>query len=232
MTRLTSFALALCVLSPAPSRAAEPTRPAPIYSLPRDGSWVEYDWTGAGSDGKEMRGVLRISSVGTKTSGGVESRWVEVRKEYSQGGETRREYRKFLVPVKAFTDSPTVRDHVSSVIGQDNADAPAGLSAKRTRTFVSMGLTGEDVALKEVRAREKVEVPLGKYEARHVRARGLHDDWELEYQGWLTNDVPFGCARFEVFEVSQGGPVKRVFSATAVRAGRGARSEVDESRAR
>ena len=35
-----------------------------------------------------------------------------------------------------------------------------------------MGLTGDEAALKEVRAREKVEVPLGKYETRHVRARG------------------------------------------------------------
>src|SRR5439155_4096420 len=141
MARLTSLVLAASVLFLSPSRAAEPTRPAPIYSLPRDGSWVEYDWTGVGPDGKETKGVLRISSVGTTTSAGVESRWVEVRKEYSQGGETRREYRKFLVPVKAFTDSPTLRGHVSSVIGRDNSDAPAGLSAKRARTFVSMGLT-------------------------------------------------------------------------------------------
>jgi hypothetical protein len=232
MTRLTSLALALCVLFPTPSRAAEPTRAAPIYALPEDGSWVEYDWTAVGPDGKEIKGLLRISSVGSRTRGGIESRWVEVRKEFRQGGETRREYRKFLVPVKAFTDSPTLRDHVSSVIGQDNSDAPAELSAKRARTFVSMGLTGEDAALKEVRAREKVELLLGKYETRHVRARGMRDDSELEYQGWLSNDVPFGCARFEVLEIPQGGPVKRVFSATAVRAGRGARSEVDESRAR
>lgn len=228
MARLTSLALAFCVLFPPLAWPAEPTRAAPIYSLPDDGSWVEYDWTAAGPDGKDIKGLLRISCVGTKTSDGVKSRWVEVRKEYRRGDKTRREYRKFLVPVKAFADAPTLRRHVTSVIGQDDDKAPFGLKPEGRRAFLELGLTEDDAALKEVRAREMVEVPLGKYEARHVRARGKAGERVLEYQGWLSVDVPFGCARYEILETSGDGPAKRIFTATAARTGRGARPEVDE----
>jgi hypothetical protein len=226
MARFTSLALLLCVLSPAPARPAEPTRAAPIYSLPDDGSWVEYDWTGVGAAGEDIKGRLRISSVGTKTIDGKESRWVEVRKEYVRAGETKREYRKFLVPVGAFAKAPTLRDHLDSVIGQDDSQAPHTLSTTARRTFLEMGLAGDDAVLKEVRPREKVEVPLGKYEARTVRARGKSGERELEYRGWLTDEVPFGCARFEVVE----GAGKVIFAAKAVRSGRDAKAEVDEGK--
>jgi hypothetical protein len=229
MARLISLALLLCVVSPVPAPAAEqPTRAAPVYALPADGSWVEYDWTGVGPAGEDIKGVLRISSVGTKTVAGVESRWVEVRKDTVRGNETKREYRKFLVPVEAFAKAPTLRDHVDAVIGQNDSQAPHALSATARRTFLEMGLSGDDAALKEVRPREKVEVPLGKYEAREMRARGKSGERELEYHGWLSADVPFGCARFEVVE----GSGKTIFAAKAARSGRDAKAEVDETKSK
>jgi hypothetical protein len=232
MPRLASLALVVCVLCPAPARPAEPTRAAPVYSLPDDGSWVEYDWTGAGPDGKEIKGLLRISAVGTKTTAGVTSRWVEVRKEYGRGDGAKREYRKFLLPVKAFADAPTLRDHVTSVIGQGGSEAPHTLSRTARRSFLELGLTGDEAGLKEVRAREKVEVPLGKYETREVRARGTAGERELEYRGWLSAEVPFGCARFEIYEGPAGGAAKKVFAASAARSGRDAKAELDETKAR
>ncbi len=232
MARLMPLALALCVLIAAPARPAEPTRAAPIYALPDDGSWVEYDWTGTGPAGEEIKGKLRISSVGTKTVAGVELRWVEVRKEYTRQGGDKHEYRKFLVPVKAFADAPTLRDHVTSIIGKEDAEAPHALTPSARYTFLDLGLGGDGTALTEVRAREKIEVPLGKYEAREVRARGKSGDRELEYRGWLSADVPFGCARFEIYEGPAGGTPKKIFSAVAARGGRDAKSEVDETRAK
>ena len=232
MARLMSPALALCILFPIPSPSAEPTRVAPIYSLPEDGSWVEYDWTGVGPDEKEIKGRLRVSSVGSKTSGGVESRWVEVRKEYAQGGETKREYRKFLVAAKAFAAAPTLRDHVGTVIGQDGSAAPLLFSAARARDFLNMGFDAPDAALKEVRARARLTTPLGKYEARQVTARSKSGERVREYEGWLTADVPFGCARFEVREGQGDGRLRTIFTATAARSGKGAKAEVDETKAR
>ena len=232
MTRLTLPVLALCVLFPNPARPAEPTRPAPIYTLPEDGSWVEYDWIAAGADGKQIKGLLRISCVGRKTSEGVECRWVEIRKEYRAGDQTQREYRKFLIPEKAFAAAPTLRDQVRTVIGQDDSAAPLLLSASRTRDFLNMGFDAPEAVLKEVRARVKVTTPLGKYEARQVTARSQSGERLREYEGWLTADVPFGWARFEVREGPRDGPGQTVFTATAVRSGKGAKAEVNEALAK
>ncbi len=53
-----------------------------------------------------------------------------------------------------------------------------------------------------------------------------------EYQGWLTADVPFGCARFEVGEAQGDGPLRTIFTATAARSDKGAKAELDKSKAR
>ena len=48
----------------------------------------------------------------------------------------------------------------------------------------------------------------------------------------LSADVPFGTARFEVYEGPAGGSAKKIFAASAARAGRDAKAEVDETKAR
>jgi hypothetical protein len=232
MARLTCLLFALCIVLPVPARAAAPTRAASLYALPADGAWVEYDWTMSGPDGKDVKGTLRLSAVGGTTVKGTAYRWVEIRKKYTQGGETKHEYRKLLIAEKAFGASPTLRDHVLEVIGQDGSAKPLILSAARAKDFINMGLAGADTSLKEVQAREEVSTPLGKCEARHVTARGKAGGRTREYHGWLVADVPFGCARFEVREGKGDDPVKTVFTATAVRTGKGATGEVDEEKAR
>jgi hypothetical protein len=230
MTRLTCLLLAAGLALPA--AAAEPTRPAALYALPDNGTWVEFDWTAAGPDGKEVKGTLRLSAVGDATIDGTLYRWVEIRKEHKAGGETKREYRKIQLAVKAFAAAPTLRDHVRTVIGQDGTAAPARFSPARARSFLEMDFGTDAAALKEVQAREKVTAPLGKYEARHVRARAEGAGRTLEYDGWLTADVPFGCARFEVREGKGAAAGKSVFTATAARSGKDAKAEVDEGAAK
>jgi hypothetical protein len=232
MTRRTLLIAAAVLVLPPPTRAAEPTRAAPLYSLPEDGAWVEYDWTATGPDGKELKGSLRISSVGGKAVGDKACRWVEIRKDYMLGKEKKREYRKLLVAEKAFRDEPTLRDHVKTVIDQDGSGPPAVLSARRTREFLALGLEGADAVLTVVQDREKVDTPLGKYDTRHVSARDKTGERALEYHGWLTADVAFGCARLEMRETRGAGPTKITFTAVAARSGKGAKAEVDESKAR
>jgi hypothetical protein len=232
--RCASLGLALCVLAPAVLRSAEPTRPAVLYSLPADGAWVEFDWTltGPGPGGKETKGTLRLSSVGSKTVDDTACRWVEARKEFKPDEQTRREFRKLLIAEKEFAAKPTLRDHVRMVIGQEGDASPELFSPGRARDFLNMGLNDPDAALKEVAAREEVSTPLGKYKARHVMARDKSGERTREYHGWLTADVPFGCARFEVREARGDGPLKVVFTATAARSGKDAKPEVDEAKAR
>jgi hypothetical protein len=95
-----------------------------------------------------------------------------------------------------------------------------------------MGLAAPDAELKEAEARAKVTTPLGRYEARRVTARSKSGERVREYGGWLTADVPFGCARFEVREGQGDGRLRTIFTATAARSGKGAKAEVDETKAR
>ena len=232
MSRMTYLLLVAWVVLPVRAPAAEPTRAAPLYALPADGTWVEFDWTATDHDGKEVKGTLRLSSVGGKVIDGTACRWVEIRKEHREGDETKREYRKLLIAEKAFAAAPTLRDHVRTVIGQDGSAAPLTFSASRTRDFLNMGLAAPDAELKEAEARAKVTTPLGRYEARRVTARSKSGERVREYGGWLTADVPFGCARFEVREGQGDGRLRTIFTATAARSGKGAKAEVDETKAR
>src|SRR5262245_6378401 len=100
MARVRYPLFAACVLLPLLLQGAEPARPAPLYALPLDGSWVEYEWTLSGPDTKDVKGTLRLSAVGSKIIAGTAYRWIEIRKEYRQDGATRRVYRKLLIAEK------------------------------------------------------------------------------------------------------------------------------------
>jgi hypothetical protein len=232
MSRLTNLLLVAWVVLAVSARAAEPTRAAPLYTLPADGTWVEYDWTATGPGGRVVKGTLRLSAVGGKVIDGTAFRWVEVRKEYREGDETKREFRKLLVDEKPFAAAPTLRDHVRTVIGQEGSAAPMVFSASRARDFLNMGFDAPNAALNEVQAHVKVATPLGEYEARKVTAHSKTGERVREYDGWLTADVPFGCARFEVREGQGDGPRKTIFSAAASRGGKGAEAEVNEAKAK
>ena len=65
---------ALLALAAIPAASRGQGTLAPLYTLPKDGTWVEYEWKATGSDGKKQAGTLRISSVGRRTVGGVEQR--------------------------------------------------------------------------------------------------------------------------------------------------------------
>ncbi len=104
------------------------------------------------------------------------------------------------------------------------------LSPRRLGDFLDTGLR-ENAALHEKATREEVETRLGKVSARQVSTEVESEPGPREYRGWLTNDVPFGWVKFEIYEPRGKAPARRVFLAVASRSGHGARSEVEESRA-
>ena len=69
------------------------TRAAPLYALPADKSWVEYNWEATSPGGVRRVGTLRISSVGTSRLNGVPHRWVEITKEVRDGSRVQRRTR-------------------------------------------------------------------------------------------------------------------------------------------
>jgi hypothetical protein len=210
--------------------AAEP-RVAPLYALPADGTWVEYQWKAQGPDGSALTGTLRISSVGRKEINGGAHRWVEITRDWKEDGKARSRSRKLLVSEKALPDGWHWRESVQTVFAMEGRDGVVTqLSPKRTGEFLGMGFDATDVALKEVRPEEKVETALGKFVTRHVTARTDDERRTLEYHGWLTTEVPYGWAKCEVHERVGAGRPRLVFSAAAVRSGRDARSVVDETK--
>jgi hypothetical protein len=214
------------------SEAAEP-RVAPLYTLPADGTWVEYEWKAEGPDGKALAGTLRISSVGRKEVYGGAHRWVELTKESRDGDAVRSRSRKLLIAEKALRDGWALDKSVQTVFEREGRDGVVTrLSSKRTGEFLGMGFDASDAALKEVRAEEKVETALGTFVTRHVSARTEASNRTLEYHGWLTTKVPYGWAKCEVHERVGVGRPHLVFSAVAARSGRDAKSIVDETKAK
>jgi hypothetical protein len=95
-----------------------------------------------------------------------------------------------------------------------------------------MGIHAPGGTLPEVRAREILAGELRKLATRHVAAWGEQEGRILEYHGWLTREVPFSWAALTVREKRGDAAARTVFSAAVTRTGRGAKSEVDQSRAR
>jgi hypothetical protein len=210
----------------APGRGAAQTGAAPLYSLPKDGTWVEYACTVAEQGGRQQTGTLRISSVGQTVTQGARYRWVEIKWESDPGGKQTRRIRKLQVVEETFARSRSLKDSVVAIFDQGEGGAVARMSTPQARAFLSLGLEVRDTGLK-TRNVEKHEIRPGEIRTRQVSGAG-----DLMYDGWLTDTVPFGWSRFEIREVRGEGPGRKVFTAAVARTGPGARSEVDESKAK
>jgi hypothetical protein len=224
------FVLMLTFLAFAQDLHAE-GKPAPFYSLPADGVWVEYEWKRTPADQKDQQGTMRLSSVGTKDVDGVRCRWIEITVEWKVEDNVRWQRRKLLVEEKSFADGKALDGCLRDCFHHDDANPNAiRLSRKRIGEFLRMGFPGDDLALREVKEKEEVQTGLGKFTARHVSVGGKGGG-KQEYQAWLAKDVPFGVAKFEIREpVGDGWRI--VFAAAVTRSGKDARSTLDETMAK
>jgi hypothetical protein len=221
------------VLLPPWARSQSSAGLAPVYSLPAVGTWVEYGWKALGAEGKEQAGTLRISFVGQKAVRGAPYCWVEIQRVSGEGERAKRWVRKLLVARDALVAGAPWRGHVLEAYDQQGkADAPVTrLSGGRLDDFLGLGFRDPDGTLKVVGAKETAKTALGEFVTRHVSAAGNVRGRALEYHAWLTGEVPFGWARLEVRERPSDQRTRTVFSATAEKTGKGARSELDETKA-
>ena len=212
-----------------PAVAVGQNQPAPFYSLPEDGSWVEYDWTFTDAQGKVHGGLLRISCVGKERFDGKICRWVELKRGGREGTATPTKIRKLLV-AEAGREVPAGPDRPPDVVlgfSRDESDGPiTRLGARRLVEVAHLGFEAEQSGLREEAKEEKIQTPLGEFVARHVSMAGRTGQRRLEYHGWLTANVPFGWAKMEIREPSSRGPARVLYSVTAGRRGTGARSEL------
>jgi hypothetical protein len=221
----TSLPLLLALLLPAASRAQ--TQPAPVYSLPADGTWVEYDWVHSPPDDLETKGTLRISSVGRKEIDREGYRWIEIRLSTEEKDRRRVRYRKFLLSESGLKDGKPLAEAVRECFDRSD-DHVRSVTGKARLDFLGMAV--REGPLREVSRSEEVTTKLGRYRPRHLETEGAGP--RRCYHGWLTDKVPFGWVRFEVRAADDRGGKHTLFRAAAARTGDGAVSEVDESRAR
>lgn len=219
------------------AQSAEPEAPArvaPIYALPKDGVWVEFDFEYLDVRNKEHKGKMQVGSVGQeKSKTSIPCRWIEI-KMAGKTFETR--WGKLLVSETVFTQGQTLEDSVAEAYHQEGVDGKVlSMSGNQISDYFTMGIRGELKLVKQ----EELETKLGKLTTKRVMASGAGKqrpnrtkDVEdpvhrtLEYRAWLTNEVPFGVARFEVWgRVGDEAP-RKVFWAEAVKTGTGAKSEM------
>jgi hypothetical protein len=203
-------------------------RPAPLYALPPDGTWVEYDWSHWPRPGEEVKGTLRLSALGRAEVDKEACRWVEIKLVTGKGDAARVRLRKLLVAEKALRDGPPFADAVRQCFERDG-DAVKPVTGRAARDFLGMGV--RDGPLREKARDEVIETKLGKLSTRHV-ATGGEAGAGRDYDGWLSDKVPFGCARFEIREATDKGAARLVFRAVASRSGDGAVSELNEAKAK
>jgi hypothetical protein len=215
------------VLAPAQAPASGP---APFYSLPTDGTWVQYEWKGLGADQKPHTGTLRISSVGrTPAPDGRFARWIEIKHEMGNTGIIR----KLLVPEAAVPEGKLVGKVVEGYGRPISGDEVRRLAANEINDLLTLGVHTPTGGFTVIEEKAAIETKLGKLITRHVAASGkANESTTLEYAGWLTEAVSFGWARFEMREKTNDQPARLLFSVTAIATGKEAKSEVDETKAK
>lgn len=224
---------ALISLAIADDAAEVRVKVAPIYSLPPDGTWVEYEIAYVDRKGRSTGGLMRISSVGRPQESGRVCRWIEVSIEAESMVQR---IGKFLIREDAYLSRGSLED---SVIEAYHQEGPKGtivrLEGRKLTDYFTMGIRGD---LKEVAASEKVNLPMGAFDARRLSTHGHgiqipaggrdssaapgeeEEEHPLEYRCWLTKEIPFGIARFEVWAKPRStDPTQIVFSAAALRQG-------------
>lgn len=235
-----SYAVIALILATSSAVYAEPkqnvpTKVAPLYSLPPDGTWVELDFKSQNRRGTDVKGVLRLSSVGQKQTADGPVRWIEVK---MSGADIVTRYGKMLVREKAFTEGQSLEDNVLEAYHQENIRGPIKrMTGSEINDYFTMGIRGE---LKQIKEKEEVTTKFGSLTCRYVEGNGRGRlrparlaqtekaiERSLEYRAWLTNQIPFGIARFEVWAKVGTDSAWLAFAAEAARRGTGAKSEVD-----
>jgi hypothetical protein len=213
--------LLLVTASPAQERVAL------FYSMPEDGGWVEYEWRTDDAGKGQPANRLRISSVGKLTKDSVPCRWIEVHKETHRGDQTTHQLRKLLVAESKDAEKKPGEFRVLSAFAQRGLDAPAtSMKPKQIQDLVELGFHGSNEGLVVRAENEDARTGLGVFRTRHVETQAKINERTCTYHAWLTPELPFGWAKFEVREQTSRNTDRLIFSAVAVRKGNEARSEM------
>lgn len=244
MGRSLSVAVSLVILFISAGHAPAQTRVAPLYSLPEDGVWVEFDFKYRDRQNREIEGTMRISSTGKKEIQDVSYRWIEIKME-DKSIETR--YGKMLLAEEPLLKGQPLEDNVLEGYHQEGKNGPIlQFSGAQLTEYFSMGVSGQ---LTQIKDQDKISTRLGTFMCKYVESTGKgqqrparsgsdkvkeeekprpqgNGERKLVYRAWLSDEVPFGVARFEIWANTGQGSSRPVFVAQAARTGKGAKSEM------
>jgi hypothetical protein len=223
------------------SRLLSADPPSLIYSLPPDGSWVEYKMQGgerrpSGAEEKAT-GILRISSVGKTVINGVNHRWVEIKlqkqMEISRGDKkeekAQTDIKKLLIAERPRNPKESFRDLIVEGYGIHRAKGtPVTMERGEIDDIMSFGTAPDELAAELDPTERETTIPLGKFRTRLLSAKSKERKGERqEVRYWLSDEIPFGWAKMEIaYGKDERGRLE------AIKTGKDAKSELDESKAK
>ena len=219
--------LCVLVLALVGTPAFGQTKPALLYSLPPDGTWVEFEMTRPGGEAGHETARLRLGSVGKEVVNGAPHRWIEIRRETATEGKPMTVLAKILIAESAFGDSTLKKESVAKAFEQKSSQMMRRLSPEQADDLITFGFRGDSYRLIAVNDKEELTTPLGKFSCKQMKSSSAMKGLPLEMNVWLTRDVPFGWARAEV-----GVPGAPKVVVVAVKTGKDAKSELDETKAK
>jgi hypothetical protein len=210
--KLLSLAM-LCVLVPGALARADGL----IHKLPEDGAYVDYDLAiKAGPVGgeRDIKGKLRLSSVGTEVSGAEKNRWIEIKIVIDIDGGERVIISKTLIPEKHLGRGKAAGDNmIRGWLKQPDQEVKAitNLKDRETGPMVSF-LAGPALNAMKLDPIEVESAKLGKVKCagEHVSYEFDQDDAKVEvtFDHRLSDKVPFGLLESKMqFKNSRNGTV-------------------------
>lgn len=192
-----SLVLSSCLPKIVSAFADEPKSAALIQTLPKDGTWSEFQVI-AKVGGREIALTWAVRSVGQAVHGGKQCRFIEMERSDPQG-EVKNGVWRLLVPEEEFGEG---KDPLSKAVkhwlknGTDDAEAAESVLLKDP--FLAVVLSGPKQNLKAEEAKEKINWQQGDLECSVTSGRTELDVAVVKFSGMYRvfrhKDVPFGFA--------------------------------------
>ena len=179
-----------------------------------DGAWVLYEQTREDTDGSQVKGTLKVSSIGAEMVDGKPYYWIEIREDNQTGVKIT----KFLAAENAAYDPMTsfvFWDDIKRIIIQENNKTPEEVPAQHLKRYTPVYIESSKSKrfgnIKDTDQPQISEIPETSFQAgdKQITAKGmkitrrytssvnlgflnLEDTTESSTEYFRSPDVPFG----------------------------------------
>lgn len=189
-----------------------------IYQLPKDGSWVRYNFAMTGDQaGLGASGTLMISSVGQTTENGEKCRWIEIKFIGKISEQEVVQVLKLLIPEQHQHKGKKPHEHVIKGWMKDGGSDPEKLSDSEHKFLVEL-LLGPLEDVKKLEKKKVVDYQEGQFRCEvEITGRKEFDvgpvKMHFAFSIWPHKEVPFGVAAVKMKQTARSDG-KVLFTAT------------------